>query len=54
MLTSVSGMLFSIGLGVIGAIIVLAITATIVFLYTLIGKAVNWIVGRFKKRNRQP
>ena len=49
MVVSISGLLFSIVMGVIGAIIVLLITAGMSFLYKMLCKFCSWIKGKFKK-----
>ena len=53
MVVSVSGLIFSIVLGVIGAIIVLLVTACMGYLFKLVCKFFRWIADNFKKwKNR--
>lgn len=53
MVVSVSGFIFSLVLGVIGAIIVLVLTAAMGYLFKLIRIFFVWIASNFKKwKNR--
>ncbi len=53
MVVSVSGLIFSIVLGVIGAIIVLLCTAGLNCLFKLVCRFFSWMVSNFKKwKNR--
>lgn len=54
MVVSVSGLLFSIVLGVIGAIIVLILTAVMGYLFKLIRSFFSWISDNFKKWKNNP
>lgn len=54
MVVSVSGLLFSIVLGVIGAIIVLILTAVMGYLFKLIRRFFAWIADNFKKWKNTP
>jgi ABC-type Fe3+ transport system permease subunit len=54
MVVSVSGLLFSIVLGVIGAIIVLILTAVMGYLVKLIRRFFAWISDNFKKWKNNP
>lgn len=54
MVVSVSGLLFSIVLGVIGAIIVLVLTAVMGYLFKLIRIFFAWIADNFKKWKNNP
>lgn len=53
MVVSVSGLLFSIVLGVIGAIIVLLVTAGMSFLVKTLCKVFSWLRGRFTKEGQK-
>lgn len=53
MVVSVSGLIFSIVLGVIGALIVLLCTAGLNCLFKLVCRFFSWIASNFKKwKNR--
>lgn len=54
MVVSVSGLLFSIVLGVIGAIIVLVLTAVMGYLVKIIRRVFTCIVDNFKKWKNNP
>ena len=49
MAVTVSGLIFSLVIGVIGAIIVLLITAGISFLYKMLCKFCSWLKEKFTK-----
>lgn len=49
MVVSVSGLLFSIVLGIIGAIIVLLVTAGMNLLFKTLGKFYSWLKKKFTK-----
>ena len=52
MVISVSGLLFSIVLGVVGAIIVLALTALINSLFKLVCRFFSWAKDKFTKNEK--
>lgn len=54
MVVSVSGLLFSIVLGIIGAIIVLVLTAVMGYLFKLGRRFFSWVADNFKKWKNTP
>lgn len=54
MVISVSGLIFSIVLGGIGAIIVLVLTVVMGYLFKLIRRFFAWIADNFKKWKNNP
>ena len=52
MVISVSGLIFSIVLGGIGAIIVLVLTVVMGYLFNLVCRFFSWIASNFKKMKK--
>lgn len=53
MVISVSGLIFSIVLGGVGAIIVLVLTVVMGYLFKLVGRFFSWIASNFKKNEKK-